>query len=71
MAHVEVMMRGALEPFTVDGSFERLTYEINSQMNQGKQLIAVATPDGRAIAINVNNINTITAPGLEDVFFAS
>lgn len=66
---LEVMMKGALDSFLVEGSMESISHEINHQMAQGKQLVLLKTPDDRAIAINVNNINTIKAPRAEDVFF--
>lgn len=67
---LEVMMRGDLDPTYVEGSMEKVAQEINHQMAQGKQLVLLKTPDERAIAINVNNINTILAPTPEDVFFS-
>ena len=66
---VDVMMRDSLDAVIVQGSFEKLIYDINFQMAQGKQLIAVQGMDDLPIAINVNNINTIRAQSMEDAFF--
>ena len=71
MAQIELRMRDQLDPILIDGTFEGMANEINLQMVQGKQLLAFKTSDGRPIAINVNNINSIKAPSMEDAFFKS
>lgn len=66
---LEVMMRGSIDPVLIEGSMEKFAGEINLQMAQGKNLILMKTPDGSAIALNVNNINTVKAPSPEDLFY--
>ena len=67
---VDIMMRDSLNPIVVKGTFEKLLNDINMQMVQGRQLIAVQSPDDLPIAINVNNINSIKPQTMEDSFFA-
>jgi hypothetical protein len=67
---VDIMMRGQLNPVVVKGNFEKLLNDINMQMVQGRQLIAVQSPDDLPIAINVNNINTMKPQSMESAFFS-
>lgn len=65
---VEITLFNAFEPVIVDGTFDKLAGEINLQMVQGKQLVALQQLDGQPIGINVNNINTIRPQTPEDAF---
>lgn len=68
---VIITMRNQLEPVLVQGSFEKLAYDINLQMQQGKKLIAVSALDDTPLGLNVDNINTIKAQSVEDAFATS